>query len=105
MADYSGLDFVRIDDLFSDEERLARDTVREFVSKEFLPVIQEHVRQDGSFPMELVPLMGELGLFGANLSGFGCAGMNNVAYGLIMQELERGDSGSVSYTHLRAHET
>ena len=101
MADYSGLDFVRIDDLFSDEERLARDTVREFVSKEFLPVIQEHVRQDGSFPMELVPLMGELGLFGANLSGFGCAGMNNVAYGLIMQELERGDSGLRSFASVQ----
>ena len=101
MADYSGLDFVRIDDLFSDEEKLARDTVREFVSKEFLPVIQEHVRQDGSFPMELVPLMGELGLFGANLSGFGCAGMNNVAYGLIMQELERGDSGLRSFASVQ----
>lgn len=101
MPNYSGLDFIRIDDSLSDEEKLVRDTVREFVSNEFLPVIQEHIRQDGSFPMELVPLMGELGLFGANLSGYGCAGMNNVAYGLIMQELERGDSGLRSFASVQ----
>ena len=93
MADFSGVDFLRLDELLSDEERMARDTVREFVSREFLPVIQEHIRQDGSFPMELVPQMGELGLFGTNLQGYGCPGLNNVAYGLAMQELERGDSG------------
>jgi glutaryl-CoA dehydrogenase len=97
VADFSGVDFLRLDDLLSEEERMARDTVREFVSKEFLPVIQEHIRRDGSFPMELVPRMGELGLFGTNLQGYGCAGMNNVAYGLAMQELERGDSGLRSF--------
>ena len=68
MADFSGVDFLHLDELLSDEERLARDTVREFVTREFLPRIQEHVRQDGSFPMELVPAIAELGLFGANLS-------------------------------------
>ena len=101
MADFRGVDFLRIDDLLSDEEKLARDTVREFVSKEFLPRIQEHVRRDGSFPLELVPAMAQLGLFGANLSGYGCAGMNNVAYGLVMQELERGDSGLRSFASVQ----
>ncbi len=101
MADFEGVDFLRLEELYSDEERLARDTVREFVSKEFLPLVQEHVRQDGSFPMELVPQLAELGLFGANLQGYGCAGMNNVAYGLVMQELERGDSGLRSFASVQ----
>ncbi len=101
MADFSGVDFLRLDELLSDEERMARDTVREFVSREFLPVIQEHIRKDGSFPMELVPKMGELGLFGTNLQGYGCPGLNNVAYGLAMQELERGDSGLRSFASVQ----
>jgi glutaryl-CoA dehydrogenase len=101
MADFTGTDFLRLDELLNDEERLARDTVREFVSKEFLPLIQDHVRQDGSFPMQLVPQLAELGLFGANLQGYGCAGMNNVAYGLVMQELERGDSGLRSFASVQ----
>ena len=75
--------------------------MRDFVSREFLPRVQEHVRRDGSFPMELVPRMAELGLFGANLEGYGCAGMNNVAYGLVMQELERGDSGLRSFASVQ----
>jgi glutaryl-CoA dehydrogenase len=101
MPEFQSVDFLHLDDLLSDEERLARDTVREFVSAEFLPRIQEHIRQDGSFPMELVPKLGELGLFGANLHGYGCAGMNNVAYGLVMQELERGDSGLRSFASVQ----
>ena len=101
MRDFSGVDFLRLDELFSDEERLARDTVRDFVTREFLPLVQEHIRQDGSFPMELVPQLAELGLFGANLHGYGCAGMNNVAYGLVMQELERGDSGLRSFASVQ----
>jgi glutaryl-CoA dehydrogenase len=101
VADFHGVDFLQLDELLSDEERLARDTVREFVSAEFLPRIQEHVRQDGSFPMDLVPKLAELGLFGANLHGHGCAGMNNVAYGLVMQELERGDSGLRSFASVQ----
>ena len=80
---------------------MARASVREWVSAEFLPLIQAHVRQDGSFPMELVPAIAELGLFGANLTGYGCAGMNNVAYGLVMQELERGDSGLRSFASVQ----
>jgi glutaryl-CoA dehydrogenase len=101
MSDFEGLDFLRLDELLSDEERLARDTVRDFVSNEFLPLIQEHIRKDGSFPMDLVPKLAELGLFGANLQGYGCAGMNNVAYGLVMQELERGDSGLRSFASVQ----
>jgi glutaryl-CoA dehydrogenase len=101
VAEYAGLDFLEMDSLLSDEELLARDAVREFVTREFLPLIQKHVRQDGSFPMELVPRMADLGLFGANLTGYGCAGMNNVAYGLVMQELERGDSGLRSFASVQ----
>ncbi|HEY8121385.1 MAG TPA: acyl-CoA dehydrogenase family protein [Myxococcota bacterium] len=101
MASFSGVDFLLLDELLSDEERLARDSVRAWVSGEFLPRVQEHVRRDGSFPMELVPQIAELGLFGANLQGYGCAGMNNVAYGLVMQELERGDSGLRSFASVQ----
>jgi glutaryl-CoA dehydrogenase len=101
MADYTGVDFLRFDEMLDDEECVARDSVREFVTKEFLPLLQEHIRKDGSFPMQLVPMMGELGLFGTNLEGYGCAGMNNVAYGLAMQELERGDSGLRSFASVQ----
>ncbi len=98
---FEPLDFYRIEDSLESEERIVRDTVRELVDKEFLPVVVKHVRQDGSFPMELVPKLAELGLFGANLHGYGCAGMNNVAYGLVMQELERGDSGLRSFASVQ----
>jgi glutaryl-CoA dehydrogenase len=101
VAEFSGVDFLHLDELYTEEERLARDTVRAFVSKEFLPRLQAHVRQDGSFPMELVPRIAELGLFGANLKGYGCAEMSNVAYGLVMQELERGDSGLRSFASVQ----
>jgi glutaryl-CoA dehydrogenase len=101
VADFQGVDFLHLDELYTEEERLARDTVRAFVSKEFLPRLQQHVRQDGSFPMELVPRIAELGLFGANLTGYGCAGMSNIAYGLVMQELERGDSGLRSFASVQ----
>jgi glutaryl-CoA dehydrogenase len=94
---FESLDLYRVEDEFAPEERLARDTVREFVDREFLPRVVEHVRQDGSFPVELVPQMAELGLFGANLTGYG----NNVAYGLVMQELERGDSGLRSFASVQ----
>jgi glutaryl-CoA dehydrogenase len=101
MAEFRGVDFLLLDELLSEEEILARRSVREFVSREFLPRLREHVRRDGSFPMELVPQMAELGLFGANLHGYGCAGMNNVSYGLVMQELERGDSGLRSFASVQ----
>jgi len=102
VADYVSPDFLKLDDTqFSDEEIAVRESVRDWVSKEFMPRIQEHVRQDGSFPMELSEPMAELGMFGANLQGYGCAGMNNVAYGLLMQELERGDSGLRSFASVQ----
>ncbi|MBW2314501.1 MAG: acyl-CoA dehydrogenase family protein [Deltaproteobacteria bacterium] len=102
MADFTAPDFLRLDEELSTEERIARDSVREFVTQEFLPVIQEHIRKDGSFPMELVPRMAELGLFGPNIEGYGCAGMSNVGYGLVMQELERGDSGLRSFSSVQS---
>jgi len=101
VAGFAGVDFLCLDELLGEEERLARDSVRSFVSREFLPRLREHVRRDGSFPLELVPELAKLGLFGANLHGYGCAGMSNVAYGLVMQELERGDSGLRSFASVQ----
>ena len=92
MHKFQGVDFYAIDELFSDEERMIRDTIREWVDDKVLPIIAEYCRK-GTFPDQLIPQMGELGMFGANLQGYGCAGMGAVAYGLLMQELERGDSG------------
>ena len=90
---FQGVDFYNVDGLLSEEERAVRDTVRAWVDDNVLPVIAEHYLE-GRFPKHLVPQMAELGLFGANLpEEYGCAGLNHVAYGLIMQELERGDSG------------
>ncbi|MCX5858540.1 MAG: acyl-CoA dehydrogenase family protein [Proteobacteria bacterium] len=89
-------DFYLLDELLTPEERMVRDTVASFVEREFLPKVNEHFDKV-SFPTELVPRMAELGIFGANLKGYGCAGMNDMSYGLIMQELERGDSGLRSF--------
>ena len=97
---YQPLDFLALDDLLSDDERLVRDTVRAFVGDRILPIIESHFRA-GTFPAHLVPEMAALGLLGANLQGFGCAGLNHVAYGLIMQELERGDSGLRSFVSVQ----
>jgi len=95
------LDFYNIDSVLSEEERAVRDSVRSFVDGSVLPVIGEAYVQ-GRFPRELIPEMGELGVFGANLpEEYGCAGLNNVAYGLIMQELERGDSGVRSFASVQ----
>ena len=92
-----GVDFYRIDDLLTDEERLVRDTVRRFVSDRVSPIIDDHF-ESATFPSELIPEMAELGLLGANLpEEWGGAGMTNVAYGLVMQELEAGDSGLRSF--------
>jgi glutaryl-CoA dehydrogenase len=92
------LDF---DSLLNDEELLARKTARQFVDEQVIPVIEKHNR-DATFPMELVPQLGVLGFFGANLKGHGCAEMSNVAYGLVMQELERGDSGLRSFVSVQS---
>lgn len=100
MAKFKGTDFYQIDEQLDDEEKLVRQTTRDFVDSEFMPVIREHYR-NGTFPTELVPRIGELGFLGANLEGYGCAGLNNVAYGLINQELERGDSGLRSFVSVQ----
>ncbi|RKG99482.1 acyl-CoA dehydrogenase [Corallococcus sp. CA053C] len=93
-------DLFRIDDLLSAEEKAARDSVARFVDTEVLPIIGRHFR-DGTFPAHLVPGLAELGVLGANLQGYGCAGMNTVSYGLILQELERGDSGLRSFASVQ----
>ncbi|MBZ5551510.1 MAG: acyl-CoA dehydrogenase family protein [Acidobacteriia bacterium] len=100
MSPFKGVDYLEIDSLFSDDELLVRKTVREFVDNELLPIITEHNR-NATFPVELVKKMADLGFFGANLEGYGCAGMSNVQYGLIMQELERGDSGLRSFVSVQ----
>src|SRR3982075_3078993 len=98
---FSGVDFYNIDGLLSEEERAIRDTVRDWVDENLMPVIGE-AYVAGRFPKQLIPGMAELGLFGANLpEEYGCAGLNNVAYGLIMQELERGDSGVRSFASVQ----
>jgi len=95
------LDFFALDDLLSSEEKMTRETVKQFVDREVLPGIEGHFARE-TFASELVPRMAELGMFGANLKGYGCAGMNNVAYGLIMQELEAGDSGLRSFASVQS---
>ena len=101
MPSFSGVDFLDFDSLLSDEEKLARKSVRQFVDEEVLPIIVQHDRE-GTFPMNLVPEMAKLGLFGANLKGYGCAEMSNVEYGLVTQELERGDSGLRSFASVQS---
>jgi glutaryl-CoA dehydrogenase len=93
---FEGLDFYALDDELREDERLVRDNVRRFVDEEINPIIAKHF-QDGTFPMHLVPKFAEMGMLGANIHGYGCAGLGEVAYGLIMQELERGDSGVRSF--------
>jgi glutaryl-CoA dehydrogenase len=93
---YAALDFYAIDELFTHEERMIRDTVRELVSTRVMPTIGKHWSA-GTFPHELVAVFGELGLLGPSLTGYGCAGISPTAYGLICQELERGDSGIRSF--------
>jgi len=100
-SQFTGVDFYNMDSLLSEEERAVRDTVRSWVEDNLMPVIGE-AYIEGRFPRELVPGMAELGMFGANLpEKYGCAGLNNVAYGLIMQELERGDSGIRSFASVQ----
>jgi glutaryl-CoA dehydrogenase len=102
MQKFQGVDYYNADQLLSEEEILVRNTVRQFVDDRVLPVIEEHYRA-GTFPVALIQSMAELGLFGATLPAqYGCAGMNNVAYGLAMQELERGDSAVRSFASVQS---
>jgi glutaryl-CoA dehydrogenase len=102
MNKFSGVDYFDIESLLSEEERIIRDTVRDFVDNEVIPVIEEYNRKS-EFPIHLVNKMAELGLFGPTLPAkYGCAELNNVSYGLIMQELERGDSGIRSFASVQS---
>ena len=91
MSKYEGVDFYNIEQHLTEEEIMVRDLVREWVDEKVLPIIEDYYTK-GTFPMELISEIGAMGLFGCNLKGYECAGMSNVAYGLICQELERGDS-------------
>ena len=98
---FQQLDFFALDDQFSEDELMVRDTVRSWVGERFLPVIAGHF-EDGTFPMEMVPELAELGVFGPTTpEEYGGAGLNSVAYGLICQELERGDSGLRSFVSVQ----
>jgi glutaryl-CoA dehydrogenase len=101
MAALPSSDLIDFDSLLSEEERLVRQTARQFVNDRVLPVITQHFR-DATFPNALIAEMAELGFFGANLDGYGCAGMSDIEYGLILQELERGDSGLRSFVSVQS---
>src|ERR1700680_2568927 len=101
MPTFPGVDFLDFDSLLSDEDRLVRKTARQFVDNEVLPIIERHNRE-ATFPMQLLPQLAALGFFGANLSGYGCPGMSNIAYGQVMQELERGDSALRSFVSVQS---
>ncbi|MDQ1694337.1 MAG: glutaryl-CoA dehydrogenase [Acidobacteriaceae bacterium] len=98
---FKGVDFIGFDSMLSDDERMVRDTARRFIEDNLIPIIEE-CNREGRFPRELVNPMGEMGFFGANLHGYGCAGMSNVEYGLVTQELERGDSGIRSFVSVQS---
>jgi glutaryl-CoA dehydrogenase len=97
---FRGVDYLLIDSQFSEQELMVRQTARRFVDERILPLIKDAFRE-GRFPRELIPEMAALGFLGANLEGYGCAGMSNVEYGLIMQEIERGDSGLRSFVSVQ----
>ncbi len=102
MHKFTGVDYYNINSLLSEEEKMIRDSVREFVSAEVIPIIETFNREN-RFPLDLIPKMAQMGLFGSTLpEKYGCAGMNNVAYGLVMQELERGDSGLRSFVSVQS---
>ncbi len=101
MTDAKATDFLELDSLLSEDERMVRRTARDFVDDRVLPGIRKHFRE-GTFPMSLASEMADLGFFGANLEGYGCAGMSEVEYGLLMQELERGDSGVRSFVSVQS---
>ncbi|HEY3929496.1 MAG TPA: acyl-CoA dehydrogenase family protein [Candidatus Koribacter sp.] len=98
---FKGVDYIELDTLLTDDERLVRDNTRKFIEDNLIPII-EQCNRDGRFPKELIRPMGELGFFGANLKGYGCAEMGNVEYGLMTQELERGDSGVRSFVSVQS---
>src|SRR6185369_10677190 len=98
---FKGVDFIGFDALLTEDELLVRDSTRKWVEENVVPII-EQCNREGKFPREIVKPMGELGFYGANLKGYGCAEMSNVEYGLVMQELERGDSGLRSFVSVQS---
>jgi len=100
MPRFPGVDYLDFDSLLTGEERLVRQTARQFVDESAVPLMRDAFNA-GTFPRQLIPQMAELGFFGANLEGYGCAGLNNIEYGLIMQELERADSGLRSFVSVQ----
>ncbi len=98
---FKDVDFIAFNTLLSEDERLVRDTARQFIEDNLIPIIEE-CNREGRFPKELIRPMGELGFYGATIEGYGCAGMNNVEYGLVMQETERGDSGVRSFVSVQS---
>jgi glutaryl-CoA dehydrogenase len=100
MARFPGVDYMHFDSLLSEQERMVRQTARQFVDDKVIPIIRDAYNQ-ACLPKHLIGEMGELGFFGANLEGYGCAGMNNIEYGLLMQEIERGDSGLRSFVSVQ----
>ena len=101
MSDLDVRDIYRFGDLLTDDERQIQEAVARWVDQRVLPIIGDCFENE-RFPSELVPEMAEMGLFGATIEGHGCAGLNNVCYGLIMQELERGDSGIRSFASVQS---
>jgi glutaryl-CoA dehydrogenase len=98
---FKNVDFIGFDAMLSEDERMVRETARRFIEDNLIPIIEE-CNREGRFPRELVKPMGEMGFFGANLHGYGCAGMSNVEYGLVTQEMERGDSGIRSFVSVQS---
>src|SRR5204862_6682806 len=98
---FPGVDYIEIDSLVTEDGLMVRQTVRDFVDDGIMPIIEQANREE-KFPMHLVPKMAEMGLFGATISDYGLPGLNSVAYGLIMQELERGDSGLRSFASVQS---
>ena len=100
--EFKGVDYYLLDDLLTEEEKSIKQTIREFVSEEICPIIEKY-NQEMKFPMQLIPKMAEMGIFGPTLpEEYGGLGLNNISYGLIMQELERGDSGMRSFASVQS---
>jgi glutaryl-CoA dehydrogenase len=98
---FKGVDFIEFDSLLTGDERMVRANTRAFIEDNLIPII-EQCNRDGRFPRELVKPMGAMGFYGASLEGYGCAGMNSIEYGLLTQELERGDSGIRSFVSVQS---
>ena len=101
MRPFAGVDFYAIDEQLQEEEKLVRQSVRDFVNEQYLPIVEEHY-ENATFPCDMIPKIAELGVLGANLpTEYGCAGLGDVSYGIAMQELEAGDSGLRSFVSVQ----